>query len=860
MRSNLSPRYATFVARRSAWAVLAMAVLTAVVSAGAVLGDRVAGDIGEVSMRSPAHEARDVIEATYASTQHIDSYIVVRDGAERLPGKAAVLRGLRFQAAIASDPEVAPTLVATDAVQGVENFVGRAACAMEAESTADASGTSLPWQEGERVPQADCDLQAQIRSTERLAEPVFRALIAAVVDPETAPAGRDPRRFLPVGAEEEEIPRGPRAMLLSQRNPSSAPVSLEEVRGAQVRIDAMLADWFDDAFIHGEGVAKAESTRAVADSFRLITPIALILLAVVLAATLRDPWDIALTLLGVVVVVLWLQGLQGWLAIPSTSILVAVPFLLVGLGIDYALHVLMRYREAGETPAEGLAGGIQGPAARDAMTRGLVPVLPALTIAAVSTAVGFLANIFSPLESIRDFALISGLGILATLLVFTSFLPALKVMLETFRHKRGRVRSRHALGRAPGPLNRLLLAAAYTGVRWPWRVMLLATVLAVAGFVAALGIDTSFKRTDFQPSKPPAWLQSLPAPLAPADYSVKDNFAYLIDHFGLIARPMEAEILLRGDVTSPEMLRAIEAVALRATRNGTLVTDSPASLIRLAAQFDTDFATALAERDDNGDGLPDREVAALYDRLFALAPDRAAEVLYRQQEGYQSARLPVGLLANVSVQDIAADLRALAKGIEARAPVSAVATGRPVITANVQTALFVTLVEGFAVTLLVIAALLAALYGVRWRAPGLGPLLLLPIVVALACLLGVMRLLQIPFNSETVVITSLAIGIGVDYSVHIGERFMSTRARVGGASLHDAMQEVLTGTGGALLGSAVTTACGFGVLALATSPPLQRFGLVTGMSILLALLASVVLLPSLLVLRERWLAARAPAR
>lgn len=856
MLSVVISRYAAFVARRRRWVALSVAILTAVVGVGAVLGERVTGDIGEVSMRSPAHEARDRIEATYASTQHIDSYIVIRDGVGRLPKRAAVLRGLRFQVALAAHPDVAPTLVASDAVRGLENFVGRAACAMVSENAAGVPGASLPWQAGERVPQADCDLQAQIRSIERMAEPAFDVLLAAVVDPATAPDGSNPRRFLPVGAEGEGVPLGPRAMLLSQRNPASAPISKEDVRRAQLRIDAALSEWFDDAFIHAEGVAKAESTRAVADSFKLITPIALILLAAVLVATLRDPWDIALTLLGVVVIVLWLQGLQGWFAIPATSILIAVPFLLVGLGIDYALHVLMRYREAGEAQAGGAIRGTQGAAAREAMARGLAPVLPALGIAAVSTAVGFMANIFSPLESIRDFALISGLGILATLLVFTSFVPALKVMIEASLSKRGRARRRPALGRAPGALNRLLLVTAYAGVHWPWRVSLLATVLAVAGLVAAFGIDTSFKRTDFLPSKPPAWLQSLPAPLAPSEYSVKDNFAYLLDHFGLIGRPMEAEILLRGEVTSPAMLRAIESVALRATRNGTLVTGHPAGLIRIAAQSDADFAAALAERDEDGDGLPDRDVAALYDRLFTLSPDRAAEVLYREGGVYQSARLPVGLLLNASVQDIATDIRALARAIEERAPVHAVATGRPVISANVQSALFATLIEGFAITLVVIAALLAALYGWRWRAPGVGALLLLPVVVALACLLGLMRLLAIPFNAETVVITSLAIGIGVDYSVHIGERFLSARAATGGASLHDAMREVLTGTGGALLGSAVTTVCGFGVLALATSPPLQRFGLVTAMSILLAFLASVVLLPSLLVLRERWLMTR----
>jgi predicted RND superfamily exporter protein len=56
-----------------------------------------------------------------------------------------------------------------------------------------------------------------------------------------------------------------------------------------------------------------------------------------------------------------------------------------------------------------------------------------------------------------------------------------------------------------------------------------------------------------------------------------------------------------------------------------------------------------------------------------------------------------------------------------------------------------------------------------------------------------------------------------------------------------------------LLGSALTTACGFGVLALSLSPPLHRFGVVTGLSIIYAFVACVTVLPCLLVVRERLL-------
>jgi predicted RND superfamily exporter protein len=66
------------------------------------------------------------------------------------------------------------------------------------------------------------------------------------------------------------------------------------------------------------------------------------------------------------------------------------------------------------------------------------------------------------------------------------------------------------------------------------------------------------------------------------------------------------------------------------------------------------------------------------------------------------------------------------------------------------------------------------------------------------------------------------------------------------------MRTAVTGTGGALLGSAATTVGGFGVLAFAILPPLQQFGIITGITIVYAFLASVLVLPSLLVVWTRY--------
>ena len=66
------------------------------------------------------------------------------------------------------------------------------------------------------------------------------------------------------------------------------------------------------------------------------------------------------------------------------------------------------------------------------------------------------------------------------------------------------------------------------------------------------------------------------------------------------------------------------------------------------------------------------------------------------------------------------------------------------------------------------------------------------------------------------------------------------------------MEQTLTHTGGALAGSALTTIAGFGILVISTTIPFRQFGFVTAYTILLALLAAVLFLPSYLYLWDGW--------
>ena len=845
-----SSRYARFLTSHSRALMGVLGLLIVVLGAGNVYGTRVKGDIGEAAMESVEQAALDEIAATYKYKDTVEAKIVVRQLKGNVLTRDSLLTSLMLQRDLLDMGEVRSTLFPDTPISGIENLVAMVACAEDALPEDASTPISLRTSLTDRP-----SIDAQIAALEGRSDAQVNALIKLVVDRATIIPGSNPGEFLPRSYEPGDLVTDARVTRVFQKNPHGMAITNEEIYTAQLAIDSLARAAFDDGFVHGEGITRDASTRAVGDSFKLITPIALLLLIVVLTAVFRDWTDIILSLIAMTVVIVCLNGVQRWFSIPATSILIAVPFLLIGLSIDYVLHVVMRYREAreGVLGPEGAAEGRRDPA--EAMQIGLAAVLLALVTAALTTAVGFLSNYFSPLRSIRDFGVLSSVGIVITLVVFAVLLPAMKVEVERYFARRGRERRKMALGVRLGWVNRGLMATSVLPQRLPKVTLLLTLLLAAVGLYGGASINTEFNRTDFLPGQPPAWLQWLPKPFAPGNYDVKDNIDYLSSNFRLHGRMVEAQILIHGDLTDPAFLPAVDAVARRTTDFGALVRESPAFLVQMADFGDASFAEAIAERDDNGDRFPDRDVAAIYDRLFELAPEMASTVLYRDEAGeYVSARLSVALMLNASADSIAADVRGIAERIESNAPVTAVATGLPVITAVVQSALSTTLISGFSITFVVILALLIGAYGWHRRSPMLGVLVLVPVVTALAWLLGTMALLGLPFNSETVVITSLAIGLGVDYNIHLGERFLSERQRQD--SLAAALATTLSGTGGALLGCAVTTACGFGVLALSISPPLQRFGIVTGLSIVFTFVACIVMLPSLLVLRERLLLRR----
>lgn len=657
--------------------------------------------------------------------------------------------------------------------------------------------------------------------------------------------------FLPTDYEPGSTSADARAVYVTQTSEEDtviegeAPSSLVD---SQLAMADIVEERFNSGFVFGSGIISDEIERSLADSLGIVLPLALGFVGVVLVIAYRDPLDIVLGGTGILVVLLWTFGFMGWAGIAFNQIMIAVPVLLIGLSIDYAIHVFMRHREQ---RAESDGG------TRRTMAVVLSGLGMALVWVTATAVIGFLSNLVSPVGPIREFGIASAVGIVSALLVFGLLIPAAKVELDAVLESRGYDRRKRAFGTGGGPASEFLSLGGRVARCAPWVVIVVVLLLTAGSAYGAAGIDTSFEQEDFIADDPPDWMQNLPEPLAVGQYDSKENLEYVNENF--LREDTRTEVLVEGEITRDDALERLAAAEELAGNGESAVVlssgeadvRSPLATMEAVAEEDEAFEGTFTAADTNGNGVPDEDVEGVYDALFAADAEAAEDVLYRTDAGeYEAFRLVLSVRGSAATDLATEETRAVAAVLDGDG-LEATATGQLIVFGIVEDELLQTVIESMLVTLVAVFAFLMLAY--RWANDSaiLGAVTLLPIVFSVAWILGTMYLLGIPFNVMTGTITSLTIGLGVAYNVHMTERFLIERER--GRDLFEALDRSVRGTGGALLGSAATTVGGFGVLVFAILPPLQQFGLITGLTIVYAFLGSVFVLPSLLVIWARYL-------
>ncbi|QLG27497.1 MMPL family transporter [Halorarum halophilum] len=607
----------------------------------------------------------------------------------------------------------------------------------------------------------------------------------------------------------------------------------------QQRVERVVASDTGDITVFGSGILADEFSKVIVDSLLIVTPAAVVFIVFFLVVAYRDLLDLLLGTATLLMAIVWTFGFLGLAGIPFNQMMIAVPPLLLAVGIDFGIHVVNRYRE--DLDALGVDG------AMEATTRQL---LVAFFIVTGTTVIGFLSNLVSDLEPIKDFGVVAAVGIVFTFLLFGVFLPAAKVWID---RRRDRIPiptfSQKPLGAEGSRLSRVLSGGVSIARAAPTVFLAVVLVSSLAAGAYATGVDTSFSQEDFlPPEETPAYLESLPEPFAPADYSVVATLNFLDDNFestndGQVTVYVEGR--MQRDTALEELHRMGESPPDSIVSEGRQAeSTSIVTVVRSHAEEDEEFRQLVARNDADGNGIPDDNLGQVYDAL--LSSPAGAQAAQYLSDDRRSARVVYTTKASASQGEITDDARAMAD----RHRDDATATGNTVVFKAVSDLIFQSAVQSLAIALGLTVVFLLVVYRILEGYASLGLANTVPILVAVAGVAATMRLAGISFNAFTATILALTIGLGIDYSVHVTHRFVDERREHG---LFVSLDRTVRGTGGALAGSMLTTTTGIGVLVLAILTVLGQFGVLTALSILYSFLASLFVLPSALVVWDRTL-------
>ncbi|WP_309243424.1 efflux RND transporter permease subunit, partial [Halorubrum ezzemoulense] len=614
--------------------------------------------------------------------------------------------------------------------------------------------------------------------------------------------------------------------------------NLQEV---QTTIRSIAADQPGDLTAFGSGVTNAETANVIGDSLTIVIPVVVLLLLLFLVVAYRDPIDLALGLLSLLMTIIWTFGFLGFSGIPFNQQMITVPVLLLAVGVDFGIHIINRYREE----------VVDGYEATEAMREANNQLMIAFIIVTVTTVFGFGANVISDLTPIRNMGIASAVGITFTFLIFGLFLPAAKLVVDRLREQYGVPEFNSApISSEDSTLGKFLTFPAQVSRYAP--IAFVVVLLVTGGMAAAYGsgVDTSFETEDFlPPEEQPDYVTSLPEPFAPSEYTVTETLNLLEDRFST-NQDQTVKLYVEGNFEEGHALEALAdpnddaSGSLAVGDGGSAQPTSIVTVIQSHAEQNPEFAKLVARNDIDGNGIPDQNLDRIYDVLFASSSgDRAEQYLTPDR---RSAQVDYAIDSGASQAEAATDTREFADEFR----YETTATGQIVVFDAVTDIIFDSSIQGLILAMGLTGLFLVIAYAVLESKPLLGIANLFPILIAIAFLLGTMRYLGISLNALTGTILSISIGLGIAYSVHATHRFIDEYNA--GADAYESMIITLSGTGGALLGSMLTTSLGTGALALAITPVLGDFGLLMALSVIYSFVFTVIALPPAVLLWERY--------
>ena len=191
--------------------------------------------------------------------------------------------------------------------------------------------------------------------------------------------------------------------------------------------------------IYGDPVVAESARKFMISDLAALIPLVIIVVLLSLFFSFKTVDGTLLPLITVVMSAAWTMGLMSLLGITFTLVSSVIPVALIAVGSAYGIHVLTHYYVA----LDGVEGELTREKYVEAIFAGLKEVMKAVLLAGITTIVGFISLVSSPIEPLHSFAIFTAIGVGIALLLSITFIPALLLTKDFKKVQAGREKMKH---------------------------------------------------------------------------------------------------------------------------------------------------------------------------------------------------------------------------------------------------------------------------------------------------------------------------------------------------------------------------------------------------------------------------------
>ena len=554
-------------------------------------------------------------------------------------------------------------------------------------------------------------------------------------------------------------------------------------------------------YVAGTPIVEGTMAYLGPRDMKKMVPIVILVIILVLLFVLRSLKNSFFTLLVVVLSVIWTFGLMAAIGIPIYAVSTMIPVMLIAIGVADGIHLyshldLYLAKHPGASKREAVADMLKG------MWK---PVM----MTSVTTAVGFISLLTSEVYPIKYFGLFTAFGVMAAMFFSLILIPSGILAFGLPKRKRSHKNKQRNE-------DQLSYRFADTIVKYKYLTPILTAVIIVISLwgVSKVWINSSFLEKFEKDS----------------DIVMTDKF--INEHFGGTSMlNVIIEAVDQDKFKQPEVLRAVSRL-----------------------QEDVENLSMVGNSFSLGDYLKRmNKVMHADDKAYNIIPD-SKELIAQYLLLYEMSGDPENLWKVIDYNFAKANLTFQIKSDNSKVIKNVIAqieSHRPELEAldlkinfagsGYKALVFTDLIlEGQIKSLLMSLGIIIGLLSLMFKKISIGLIGSVPIILTSLISFGIMGLVNIPLSTTTALLSSIAVGIGIDYAVHFIERY-----KIYAQQTNDKQKTIsltMRHSGRAIIFNAFVVIAGFLVLLFSVFPPNRQLGALVSLNMFTSLVGTITIM------------------